>query len=160
MTQLNPLTTSYSEVRSFNPCADGLIRFTNGLIHRGYSLTDTAIPLVTVCKFCTFSDVMWLLGKRQVEIEIAANAAKLCANSVISSAAKAKAKATNAAAKAATNAATNAAKAAAAAAAKATATAATAAKAAKATRDTAINEQITKNIQFLIRAIQQYERTH
>jgi len=85
---MNPLTTSLAEIRSFHPCSDG---WRNILAHRNAiavaSGNDAAdlneqFPLVSCLESNSISDVLWLIGKRKVEIQIAVRFARMCADSV------------------------------------------------------------------------------
>jgi hypothetical protein len=75
------LVTSYNEVINFLPCNSG---FTLFLQVPGVSSADPdkQIEITDCLKYCRFSDVVWLLGRREKEIQIAVKAAKRCADSV------------------------------------------------------------------------------
>lgn len=72
------LTTTLGEIKSFGPCKNGLERFTQ---YWGEDCT-MEIPITSLIKSNTFSDICWLIGKREVEIKIAVRAARLCADSI------------------------------------------------------------------------------
>ena len=75
------LTTSLTEIYSFHPCADGWKKI---LRSRGKTAADSVeFPLVDCCKSNSIEDVLWLIGKRRKEIQIAVNFAQMCANSVV-----------------------------------------------------------------------------
>lgn len=74
------LYTSLNEIKSFDPCFSGWKN-----ILRGQGKTDAddvLFPLSDCLKSNSFSDVCWLLGKREVEIQICVIAARMCADSV------------------------------------------------------------------------------
>jgi hypothetical protein len=74
------LYTSLAEIKSFHPCASG---WRNILIGQGKSVADDVLfPLIDCLNSNPISDVCWLLGKRKNEIDICANFARKCANSV------------------------------------------------------------------------------
>jgi hypothetical protein len=179
------LMTSLAEIKSFNPCEDGWRRI---VTYRGEGANvEELFPLVNCLDGATFSDVSWLIGKRQVEVSIVVEAAKKCADSVKhlkNDYAAAASKAAAAAATYATYAASNAAYAAADASNAARATYAAAARADTAAADAAAyadvadaadtaayaaayanatyanaayNEQAQKNKNFLAQSIREYE---
>lgn len=151
------LYTSLAEIRSFNPCTSG---WKNILAGQGKTeADDTQFPLVDCLKSNSISDVLWLLGKRRTEIQIAVKFARDCADSVahltdkkVSATAYAYADA-YAAADAAS--ASDYADAASTAAASATASAGSAAA-----YIAAYKEQTAKQLQFLINRIKEYEESH
>lgn len=76
---MKQLFTSITEVRSYGPCAAGLVRLLEGKKGVPY---DDLFPLSSVLGFNTVSDVCWLLGKRRKEISICVQFARKCADSV------------------------------------------------------------------------------
>jgi hypothetical protein len=85
---MNPLTTSLAEIKSFRPCTNGWIYI---LAHRnaiaiaaGKSEADwkEKFPLVSCLESNSISDVLWLIGKRKVEVQVAVRFARMCADSV------------------------------------------------------------------------------
>ena len=73
------LMTSLAEIRGFNPCAAGWKKILEA--HKEKA-EDEQFPLADCLVSNTVSDVLWLVGKRRVEIEIAVNAATKFAHSV------------------------------------------------------------------------------
>lgn len=74
------LLTSLNEIKSFVPCPEG---WKNILKGQNKAQSDSIeFPLIDCLKSNSFSDICWLLGKREKEIICAINAAKMCANSV------------------------------------------------------------------------------
>jgi hypothetical protein len=71
------LYTSLDEIKSFDPCRSGLQAFikTHGSESKPVSLLDCV-------KSNSISDVLWLIGKRKVEISVAVKFARRCADSV------------------------------------------------------------------------------
>jgi hypothetical protein len=74
------LYTSLDEIKSFNPCSYGWREILRG--QNKIQADSTLFPLKDCLKSNTFSDVCWLLGKRKKEISIAVAAAKKCSESV------------------------------------------------------------------------------
>ena len=74
------LMTSLDEIKSFNPCVSGWKDILAG--RNEISVTAELFPLVECVKHCTISDVLWLIGKRKTEIQIAVKFARMCVNSV------------------------------------------------------------------------------
>lgn len=75
-----PLMTSLAEIYSFKPCPEGWKD-----ILRGQGKTcanDVLFPLVDCCKSNSVSDVLWLIGRRKIESQIAIKFARMCADSV------------------------------------------------------------------------------
>jgi hypothetical protein len=72
--------TSLNEIKSFNPCATG---WKNILLGQRKTMPDNALfPLTEALKSNSVSDVCWLLGKREKEIQVCVRFAKMCADSV------------------------------------------------------------------------------
>lgn len=168
-TPANPviLTTSLAEIYSFHPCYGGwkTILQARKYFHNTHALTEEQyneqFPLVDCLQSNTINDVLWLIGKRKTEIQIAVKFTRMCADSVkdldnfwskesatyATAAAHAAAHAAAYAATAVTNAATAAA-----------AYAAAAAHAAHAAYNAAAyKKQKELNKQFLIRCINEYQ---
>lgn len=144
----NILYTSLNEIRSFNPCSEGWKDILRG---QGKTEADNILfPLVDCLESNSISDVCWLLGKRRGEIEIVVKFAKDCADSVahFKNAASA-----SAYARAAAYAAASAYDAAYAASVNASSVNASSYQQAK-------EEQLSKNKQFLINRIREYEENH
>jgi hypothetical protein len=70
------LYTSIAEVRSFRPCAVGWKNFIN---YWKDTPEDQPIAIVDCLKSNPVGDVLWLLGKRRKEIQIAVDFAQWCA---------------------------------------------------------------------------------
>lgn len=73
------LMTSLAEIKSFRPCASGWVKIREA--HPNNNL-DEQFPLVDCIKSNSITDVLWLIGKRRVEIQIAVRFARMCADSV------------------------------------------------------------------------------
>lgn len=72
--------TSLAEIKSFNPCIEGWKAILKG--QRKTRADFVLFPLVDCVESNSISDVCWLLGERQLEIQIAVKFARLCADSV------------------------------------------------------------------------------
>ena len=151
------LLTSLSEIKSFDPCCSG---WKNILKGQGKTQADDVLfPLIDCLESNSTRDVLWLLGNRKKEIEIAVKFARDCADSVshlkndasYASSADAAYAASNTASYA-SSAASNAAYAADAAESSSAAEASYAAS--------AYDKQKELNKQFLINRIKEYEETH
>jgi len=74
------LLTSLDEIFSFRPCLAGKI---NILMGQNKTEPDSVqFPILDAMKSNSVSDICWLLGQRQTEIQVAVKFAKLCADSV------------------------------------------------------------------------------
>jgi hypothetical protein len=74
------LYTSLAEIQSFDPCSEGWRD-----ILRGQGKTcadDVQFPMTDALNSNSIADVLWLIGKRKVEIQIAVRFARMCADSV------------------------------------------------------------------------------
>ncbi len=82
------LTTSLNEIVSFAPCNTGWrkIRAARKTFYNTDMLTDEQyaeqFPLVDCLNSNPINDVLWLIGKREEEIQIAVRFAQMCADSV------------------------------------------------------------------------------
>ncbi len=82
------LTTSLNEIVSFAPCNTGWrnIRTARKTFYNADLLTEEQFaeqfPLVDCLNSNPISDVLWLIGKRKKEIQIAVRFAQMCADSV------------------------------------------------------------------------------
>jgi hypothetical protein len=72
--------TSLNEIASFNPCPSGWKNILRG--QKKTKADDVIFSLVEACESNSISDVCWLLGKRNKEIQIAVRFARMCADSV------------------------------------------------------------------------------
>jgi hypothetical protein len=75
------LVTSYAEVKGFLPSPTVLAVFSQVPGINAYE-PDKKVAITDCLNYCRFSDIVWLLGKRGVEVQIAVRAAKKCAESV------------------------------------------------------------------------------
>ena len=72
------LLTSLSEIKSFDPCYSG---WKNILKGQGKTQADDVLfPLIDCLESNSTLDVLWLLGSRKKEIEIAVKFARDCAD--------------------------------------------------------------------------------
>lgn len=82
-TQFSPypvLFTSLAEIESFKPCWSGWRRI---LIGQNKTESDSILfPIVDAVKSNNISDICWLLSQRKGEIQIIAEFARLCADSI------------------------------------------------------------------------------
>ena len=71
------LKTSLKEIQSYNPCSSG---WRDILAGQGKTEADDVLFLLEDClKSNSISEVLWLIGQRKVEIQIAVSFAKACA---------------------------------------------------------------------------------
>ena len=162
------LYTSLAEIKSFDPCFKGWKDILKG--QEKTEADDVLFPLTDCLKSNSVSDVCWLLGKREIEIDIAVKFAKKCADSVShiknDHAASAASAYADAAASAISDAADYAYAASDAAYAAAISAAAYAAADAAAASDyasdyaSAYDKQMELNKQFLIECIKEWEESH
>lgn len=76
------LFTSLAEIRSFSPCKDSWKNILLARPHNTEEEMSAKFPLVECLESNTIEDVCWLLGKRQNEIQICVKFARMCADSV------------------------------------------------------------------------------
>ena len=74
------LMTSLDEIKSFNPCSEGWKDILKG--QKKTKADSVLFPLVDCLNSNSIRDVCWLIGKRQIEIDICIKFAQKCVDSI------------------------------------------------------------------------------
>lgn len=79
---MTTLMTSLAEIRSFDPCYTGWKAILSAHPHTCEEDYQKQFPLVDCVESNSISNVCWLIGKRETEINICVSFAQACADSV------------------------------------------------------------------------------